>query len=562
MKALVSLLWPQGPPGQPFPAIRLGAGTTADLELSEVVQVLTGGDSTRSSFVMSVLVELCTDPAAIVYRQEVVADLLEDHRLRERLGEVLPLLVTQRPQRDPLGREPWSVTTVARRVAELERYVEVAVRLRQALAEASLRAAALTALREHIQELTSAAQFKSLQKQLPELRATLNKVRSVTIGINISEGLEPGSATILSVNPEVIKGPASLLGKLLGKEAGVRGITPLHVTDWSQRDPLFNDMRNLIEKVVAPVARAIRRYTSVDASALHRLEPELSLLLNGVELIRRLQKANLPICRPEVAPLDERVFCLEDGYSISLALQVLSESADLDAMPATSVVTNGMVFDEEHGRIWILTGPNRGGKTTYTRAVGQAQVLFQAGLHVPGRQARLSPADAIHTHFPRLEEEQLGQGRLDEEAKRLARVFKGATRHSLILLNEVLAGTSAIEALGIAFDAMRGLRLLGARAIYTTHLHELAARVDEINAGTPGDALVGSLVAQVDEGTSETQSHHTRTFRIVAGPPGGSSYASEIAEQHGISYPQLAQLLHERNQPPEPAGGVQDEVRS
>ena len=142
---------------------------------------------------------------------------------------------------------------------------------------------------------------------------------------------------------------------------------------------------------------------------------------------------------------------------------------------------------------------------------------------------------------------------LDEEAKRLARVFKSATRYSLILLNEVLAGTSAIEALGIAFDAMRGLRLLGARAIYTTHLHELAARADEINAGTPGDALVGSLVAQVDEEADAAQSHHARTFRIIAGPPRGSSYASEIAEQHGISYPQLEELLHEREQVAKPS---------
>ena len=68
---------------------------------------------------------------------------------------------------------------------------------------------------------------------------------------------------------------------------------------------------------------------------------------------------------------------------------------------------------------------------------------------------------------------------------------------------------------------------------------------DEINAGTPGDALVGSLVAQVEEEADAAQSHHARTFRIIAGPPRGSSYASEIAEQHGISYPQLEELLHE-----------------
>ena len=208
------------------------------------------------------------------------------------------------------------------------------MRLHRALTEAAPRGAALLALREHLDELTNAAQFKSLQKQLPKLRATLNKVRSVTIGINVSEGLEPGSATILSISPEVIKGPASLLGKLLGREAGVRGITPLHVTDWSPRDPLFNDMRNLIEKVVDPVARAIRRFTSVDAGSFSGLEPELSFYLNGVELIRRLRKAALPVCRPEVALPDERVLCLEDGYSISLALQVLSKGADPEAVAA------------------------------------------------------------------------------------------------------------------------------------------------------------------------------------------------------------------------------------
>ena len=119
MKPLFSLLWPHVPPGQHSPDIRLGAGASADLELNEIVQALTGGEGTRSSFAMSVLMELGTDRKVIVYRQGMIADLLADHRLRERLGEVLPLLVRRRQHRDPLSREPWSVTTVARRVAEL-----------------------------------------------------------------------------------------------------------------------------------------------------------------------------------------------------------------------------------------------------------------------------------------------------------------------------------------------------------------------------------------------------------------------------------------------------------
>jgi DNA mismatch repair ATPase MutS len=191
----------------------------------------------------------------------------------------------------------------------------------------------------------------------------------------------------------------------------------------------------------------------------------------------------------------------------------------------------------------VLTGPNHGGKTTYIRAVGVAQILFQAGLYVPASSARMSPVDAIFTHFPAREDARPGQGRLDAEAERLATIFRGATRHSLILLNEALAGTSALEALDLARGVVRALRLLGARAIYVTHLHELAAAVDDINASTPGDSPVASLVALADPGGGP----HARTFQIQPGPPSGTSFAAEIAEQHGISYEQLAELLQNRD---------------
>jgi DNA mismatch repair ATPase MutS len=184
--------------------------------------------------------------------------------------------------------------------------------------------------------------------------------------------------------------------------------------------------------------------------------------------------------------------------------------------------------------------------------VGLAHLLFQAGLYVPATRARLSPVDFVYTHFPGPEHPSPGKGRLDEEAERLAAIFHRATPHSLVLLNEALSGTSTLEALALARDALRGLHLLGARAIYVTHLHELAAYADEINQTTGGDGTVGSLVAEVDEERGNGKTGHRPSFRVRAGPPLGLSYASEIAEQHGISYPQLQALLEGR-------GPVKDE---
>src|SRR2546421_75753 len=81
--------------------------------------------------------------------------------------------------------------------------------------------------------------------------------------------------------------------------------------------------------------------------------------------------------------------------------------------------------------------------------------------------------------------------------------------HSLVHLNEALAGTSSFEAVDLASGVVRGLRFLGVRAIYVTHLHELAAAVADINATTPGDAPVGSLVAEPGATQAELQ---VRTF--------------------------------------------------
>jgi DNA mismatch repair protein MutS len=205
------------------------------------------------------------------------------------------------------------------------------------------------------------------------------------------------------------------------------------------------------------------------------------------------------------------------------------------------VIANDARFDDQ-GRIFVLTGPNRGGKTTYTRAVGQALVLAQAGLPVPATTARLSPVDAIYTLFPAAEQAQIGMGRLDEEAAELAAIFRKATAQSLVLLNEPLGSTSPREALLIARDVLGGLRILGTRALLVTHLHELAHDAAALNDAVAGDSRIACLVAGAVESDGEAE----RTYRITPGTPDGRSYAVDIALAHGLELRQIARTLAER----------------
>jgi DNA mismatch repair ATPase MutS len=165
---------------------------------------------------------------------------------------------------------------------------------------------------------------------------------------------------------------------------------------------------------------------------------------------------------------------------------------------------------------------------------------------VPAASARISPADAIFTLFPAAEHAQTGMGRLDEEAAHMAAFFRQATAHSLVLINEPLGSTSPREALAIARDVVCGLRILGARAIIVTHMHDLAHAAESLNAKVEGPSRVASLVAGAEGDPADGDEHASRTYRIAPGLPDGRSYAADIALAHGLQLSQIRRTLSER----------------
>lgn len=542
--APLSVLWPGTPPSSVGDGVLL-ATAAEDLNLGEIVAAIVGGEGSRirlqqrERFVRQTLSELTTAPDVIAYRQAAFGDVLADQRLQDRLADILPQLeeladaamASERIR--PAARD--GLQRIVQRLAELELYVSVTRQLHDAFSGASVQSGALRTVRAELEQVIQSDTFRSLEMELPELRASLANVRSVTIGINLGPDLGLQSATILGFSTEPIKGQQALLGRLLGGASGTHGITPLRRAERTPegwQNDVERDLGRLLQDLAAPVAAALRSYASVSTRRLARLGAELGFFLGGVRLVARLRMAGLPTCQPEIVGCDERRTELEDAYDPGLAL----------LLAGTELITNPVVFGEKAARVWVLSGPNRSGKTTFLRALGLVHVLAQAGLHVPARSAWISPVDSIHTHFPSREQARPGMGRLDEEAEALARIFQVATPRSLILLNEALAGTSAFEAIDLARGVLRGLRLLGARAVYVTHLHELGASVEQINATTPGEACVGSLVSDLDIERAE----NAPSFRIRPGTPRGQSFAARIAEQHGISYPQLVELLRRR----------------
>jgi DNA mismatch repair ATPase MutS len=369
--------------------------------------------------------------------------------------------------------------------------------------------------------------------------------------------------TLLTVNTKPFKG-GSLLQQLMGQKPGDKqdhGIAQLHSLPFVSVDannrtvnssnrvdpmmvPLFKDLLKVLQAVINPISAALKQYAKVNAHFLVAIEEEVAFYLGAARMIRRMRDAGLPMCRPEILPMQERACEMQGIYNLRLAIEVHNEKSDLRGV----IIQNDVCFGLD-GRIFILTGPNHGGKTVFTQAVGIAQVLFQAGLYAPAEAARISPVDGLYTHFAIEEKSMQGMGRLSEESKRLGDIFQSVTQHGLVLLNESLSSTSSGESLYLAQDIARALRLFSVRAIFATHLHELAESVETINQEVSGDSRLVSLVAEVDAQADDSKGIVPRTYKIKPGPPKGHSYAKGIAVRYGISFEQLAGKWQERQGP-------------
>lgn len=496
-----------------------------------------------------VLTGLCADPAQIGRRQDLLADLLGLPDLCARLEDLLPALGSAAATGSGHWAEEAGIFQVAGRLAELSAYVGAVRSLLAALGAArpQLRAAGWAELIGDLEATVSSAEFRALEAELPALREQIERCGSVTLGINLDERLHPAGATLLSINAGRFGGRQSLLGRLLGGRGGQAGITPLRQAGERQAfgpdRQLFLDLSQLLEEVTAPIAAALTRYGRVSGAPLAELEAELAFVLGAARLLRALRDEGYPLCRPTIAAPEERTLIIDGLYNLELALRLRARPA-ADGVPAAPV-PNDSRFDDS-GRIFILTGPNRGGKTTFTRAVGLAVAMAQAGLLVPATAARISPADAIFSHFPAAEHAETGMGRLDEEAAQLAAIFRRASPQSLVLINEPLGSTSPREALAIARDVVCGLRILGARAILVTHLHDLAFAAERLNAEVDGPSRVATLAAGAERDPHDGEEHASRTYRISPGLPDGRSYAADIALAHGLRLSQIRSTLRER----------------
>ncbi|MBN1699918.1 MAG: hypothetical protein JW881_20585 [Spirochaetales bacterium] len=560
-----SLLWPDGR-SRDSDTFTITPQTFNDLDLPRIISELAVIPQHRNE-IEAVFKHICLDNHVIEYRLDILDDLLRNPSFVAVIMELLPMLdvfAGRKPvvQADKKNVELYSLTS---RLSELEGYIFCVRKFHDTFTslEHAFTSAGLAALQTYINDIVDDEVYKNLLRELPGILSDIRGVRSFSIGVNLNNDLLPVEATLLSINQKRYTGNKSIFKKLFGSSVDeYEGIAQLHTPPrkhihWDGKTmfvnpelhgyqvnptlvPLFRDISVLIKKISIPIVKSLRKFVSIRGDQFAGLKKEFFFYLGAVNLIQRMKEAGLPMCRPVIFEKDEKKCVINESYNMGLALGFPVNSGKTDLK--SSVITNDVSFGPD-GRIIILTGPNRGGKTTYTQGIGIAQVFAQTGLYVPGTRAEISPVESIYTHFPIEEKVDKGTGRLGDEAKRFYEIVSGVTGYSLLLLNESFSSTNAGESFFIARDIVRILRVLGAHVVYATHLHELGIAAEEINNSIEGKSNVVSMIAVAEK---KEANNILRTFKIVKGPPEGSSYAMEIASKYGIGFDQLKELFVRR----------------
>jgi DNA mismatch repair ATPase MutS len=253
---------------------------------------------------------------------------------------------------------------------------------------------------------------------------------------------------------------------------------------------------NQVANVTAQSAEHITAFLSA-------VQNELAFYLGCVNLHEQLTGSGKPPCFPAPSPAGERRLSFDGLYDLSLALQMQQ-----------AVVSNDAHAD---GRSFVLvTGANKGGKTTFIRSVGLAQVMMQSGMFVAARSFSANLCAGLFTHFRRREDVSMESGKLDEELSRMSRIADCLTADSLVLFNEAFAATNQREGSEIASQIVRALLEKRVKVFFVTHLYPFAHAFYQ--AGT---TEVLSLRA-------ERTADGARTFKLIEGEPLETSYGEDL----------------------------------
>ncbi|MGI9862134.1 hypothetical protein SDD30_12225 [Moorella naiadis] len=482
-----------------------------DLNLDQIIDAITAGKeeyNLKPFFYTSL-----NDSDTINYRHEIMRDL-ENDTLFDHIKSFAQNMRTMRghlAQADKLyykyQKERWFLDAV-------EIYCEAVNCLADELTRIDLKSRGFLAFREYLTDYTQSQHFTSLLAETKKLKADLATVKYCLLIKGNRIKVRKYEADI-DYSVEVEKTFARF------KQGAVK--------DYRAQFSTWPDMNHVEAKVLELVAQLypdifwhLDNYCEENSNYLDEkiaaFDREIQFYIAYLEYVAIFKRKGLKFCYPQVSNTCKEVYDYE-GFDLALAYKLISEGS--------SVVCNDFYLKGKE-RIFIVTGPNQGGKTTFARTFGQLHYLASLGCPVPGREARLFLFNKLFTHFEKEENIKNLRGKLQDDLIRIHDILSQSTSNSIIIMNEIFTSTTLKDAIYLSQKVMERIIQLDLLCVCVTFIDELASLSDK---------TVSMVSTVVPENPA------LRTYKIVRKPADGLSYAISIAEKYRLTYSCLKERI-------------------
>jgi hypothetical protein len=466
-----------------------------DLGLDTLIQAMSCGDALIDAVARRALLCSLTEVQTIRYRQGILADCIEHPQVVRKLYALTEAAIERR-RKHYLGvfARSYPSSILHGSVELLHEYIGMLRELR-IIAEnhdATFRSQGFTSLFAMLRRELSEEYLAIVFQQLRELQLRKGAMVSARLG----EG-NKGTGYVLR-RPTKIRG---WLKRVLAREPATFAFRIADRDEGGAR--ALGEMR---DQAVNPVANVLAQSADHVVGFFTMLRTELAFYVGCLNLHEEFAQRGLPICMPDPAAAPERMHAFRGLYDASLAL----------VMEGTVV---GSDVEANGKQLAFITGANQGGKSTFLRSIGIAQLMMQCGLFVAARSFQANVCRGVFTHYGREEDPGMKSGKFDEELGRMSEIVDHIEENSLVLFNESFSATNEREGSEIARQIVTALLDKAVKVFFVTHMYELARGFYDRN-GYRGIFL-----------RAGRRQDGTRTFEMEEGVPLETSYGRDLYQR-------------------------------